>query len=157
MIGLMVGLVLGPVQWVRSPGSNDQSRTPTSTYQDSRNLIAVFGLVGGLTCGLVVGLAAGQAAGLTGLWPLVGLVLGPALGLALGLVVEPAWFSFVVTSRWLALRGELPWRMMEFLDDAHRLGLVRTAGAIYQFRHAELQDHLAKSGATAAPVQPNDG
>jgi hypothetical protein len=35
--------------------------------------------------------------------------------------------------------------MMDFLDDAHRLGLLRTAGAVYQFRHAELQDHLVKS------------
>jgi hypothetical protein len=46
---------------------------------------------------------------------------------------------------------------MDFLDDAHRVGLLRTAGAVYQFRHAELQDHLAKSAATAALVKPNDG
>ena len=32
---------------------------------------------------------------------------------------------------------------MHFLDDAHRLGLLRTVGPIYQFRHAELHDHLA--------------
>jgi hypothetical protein len=41
---------------------------------------------------------------------------------------------------------------MGFLDDAHRLGLLRTAGSVYQFRHAELQDHLAKTGETAAPA-----
>jgi hypothetical protein len=32
---------------------------------------------------------------------------------------------------------------MDFLDDAHRLGLLRTVGPIYQFRHADLHDHLA--------------
>jgi hypothetical protein len=32
---------------------------------------------------------------------------------------------------------------MTFLDDAHRLGLLRVVGPAYQFRHAELQDHLA--------------
>jgi hypothetical protein len=29
------------------------------------------------------------------------------------------------------------------LDDAHRLGLLRTVSPIYQFLHDELQDHLA--------------
>jgi hypothetical protein len=32
---------------------------------------------------------------------------------------------------------------MTFLDDAHRLGLLRAVGPIYQFRHADLQDYLA--------------
>jgi hypothetical protein len=50
-----------------------------------------------------------------------------------------------MTSRWLTFRGKLPWKIMGSLDDAHRLGLLRTAGAVYEFRHAELQDHLAKS------------
>jgi hypothetical protein len=40
---------------------------------------------------------------------------------------------------------------MSFLDDAHRLGLLRTVGPIYQFRHAELQDHL-----TAQQRDPDD-
>ena len=42
---------------------------------------------------------------------------------------------------------------MEFVDDALRLGLLRTAGSVYQFRHAELQDHLATPGETAVPAQ----
>jgi len=29
-----------------------------------------------------------------------------------------------------------------FLDDACRQGVLRRAGAVYQFRHARLQDHL---------------
>jgi hypothetical protein len=46
--------------------------------------------------------------------------------------------------RWLALRGRLPWRLMRFLADAHvHRGVLRQAGAFYQFRHAELQRHLA--------------
>lgn len=32
---------------------------------------------------------------------------------------------------------------MPFLDDMHRLGLLRAVGPLYQFRHAEIQDHLA--------------
>ncbi|MGW3820473.1 hypothetical protein [Streptomyces sp. NPDC005046] len=40
---------------------------------------------------------------------------------------------------------------MAFLDDAHRLGLLRTVGPVYQFRHAELQDHLAPPLLPPAP------
>ena len=32
---------------------------------------------------------------------------------------------------------------MPFLDDAHRLGLLRAVGPLYQFRHVELQAYLA--------------
>ena len=76
---------------------------------------------------------------------LVGLFIGMLVGLVVGPMQEPAWVGFIVTSRWLAFRGQLPWNVMRFLDDAHRLGLLRTAGAVYKFRHAELQDHLAKT------------
>jgi hypothetical protein len=51
--------------------------------------------------------------------------------------------AYVIASRWLAYRRLLPGDLMAFLEDAHRLGLLRTVGPVYQFRHAELQDHLA--------------
>jgi hypothetical protein len=38
---------------------------------------------------------------------------------------------------------------MTFLGDAHRRGVLRQAGAVYQFRHARLQDHLAHTSARA--------
>jgi hypothetical protein len=42
------------------------------------------------------------------------------------------------------LRGRLPWRLVRFLADAHeQRGVLRQAGAAYQFRHVELQRHLA--------------
>jgi hypothetical protein len=44
---------------------------------------------------------------------------------------------------WLPLRGQLPWAVIAFLDDACERGVLRRAGAVYQFRHAQLQEHLA--------------
>jgi WD40 repeat protein len=41
---------------------------------------------------------------------------------------------------------------MSFLDDAHRLGLLRAVGPIYQFRHADFQDHLAARHAPPPPT-----
>jgi hypothetical protein len=48
----------------------------------------------------------------------------------------------IITCR-LARAGRLPRTLMPFLDDAHRLGLLRAVGRAYQFRYAELHDHLA--------------
>jgi hypothetical protein len=48
---------------------------------------------------------------------------------------------------WLALRGDLPWRLIAFLDDAYNLGVLRRSGTVHQFRHAALQQRLAISSA----------
>jgi hypothetical protein len=44
---------------------------------------------------------------------------------------------------WLAFRRQLPLPLMAFLADAHQRGVLRQAGATYQFRHLELQRRLA--------------
>lgn len=137
-------------------------RTPLSSYRDSLNRAIVGGIGGAL--GLFVlyeivcliwrssratlaQLMAGTQMtsmfdGLTaaGLGPVI--VGTMYLAIIVAVVVEPAWFVFIISSKWLALRGKLPWHIMPFLDDAHRLGLLRASGAVYQFRHAELRDYL---------------
>jgi hypothetical protein len=39
----------------------------------------------------------------------------------------------------------LPWRLMAFLADAHRRGVLRQVGSVYQFRHIELQRRLTNN------------
>ncbi|MEV0028293.1 NACHT domain-containing protein [Nocardia sp. NPDC050793] len=161
-LGPAGGLAFGLTKWMRSPGSEEPSRTPTSAYRNSRNLTAIVSLAFGLAFALASGLAiVGIAVPIAGLalWLLVwvagGLGIWVAVGLAVASTHEPAWFGFVVTSRWLALKGELPWKTMGFLDDAHRLGLLRTTGAVYQFRHADFQDHLAHHPDVPGKVGPS--
>lgn len=102
------------------------------------------GLVGGLV--LVLGLQVGLVGGLVG-----GLVLGLASGLASGLAMaNTRWSAFIVAWLWLAARRRLPLRLMGLLRDAHRLGLLREVGPVYQFRHAALQDHFAPPGETTS-------
>jgi hypothetical protein len=90
------------------------------------------------------GLAASLADMLT-TWLAHGLNAGLALGLAAGLAtsIHSPWLRFLATQGRLAIRGQLPWNLMQFLDDAYRRGVLRQVGAVYQFRHARLQDHLA--------------
>ncbi|WP_020660470.1 BTAD domain-containing putative transcriptional regulator [Amycolatopsis benzoatilytica] len=73
---------------------------------------------------------------------------GGLFGLAVGLSVclSRAWGAFACTRLWLAARGHIPLRFMAFLDDAHRRGVLRQVGAVYQFRHARLQERLAATG-----------
>ncbi len=63
--------------------------------------------------------------------------------LVVGLAVGQAQTAFVISLVFLVARRRLPLRLMRFLDNAHQLGLLRVIGPAYQFRHAELQDHLA--------------
>lgn len=55
-----------------------------------------------------------------------------------------AWTRFTLTRLWLAARGRTPLRLMTFLADAHRRGVLRRTGPTYGFRHARLRDHLAR-------------
>ena len=84
----------------------------------------MFGVVFGVDAGIWAGIGAGVVAvvvrSLTAIWP---------------------WYQIV--RAWLALRRQLPWRFMKFLEDAHQRGVLRQVGAVYQFRHIELQHRLA--------------
>lgn len=62
--------------------------------------------------------------------------------IAPGIAAVLPWGGYQLARLWLALRGRLPWRLFASLEDAHEKGLLRQAGAVYQFRHARLQDRL---------------
>ncbi|HEY3711568.1 MAG TPA: BTAD domain-containing putative transcriptional regulator [Amycolatopsis sp.] len=81
----------------------------------------------------------------------VGVCFGGGIGLAV--LVTRAWGNYFVNHLWLAATGRLPWRLMHFLDDAHRRGVLRQAGGVYQFRHARLQERLAALDFDAEIVQ----
>jgi len=107
-----------------------------------------FGRPGGVAYGLAAVVAGGlvfpHARTLSG-----GLLIGAVFGIATGLAIflSRAWGSFILTRAWLAMRGKTPLRLMRFLADAHRRAVLRQAGAVYQFRHARLQDNLANQWA----------
>lgn len=69
-----------------------------------------------------------------------GLLIGLLFGLGLGR--HHAWLAYGLSVILLRSKGALPLRAMGFLEDAHRLGLLRTEGPFYQFRNVELQKHL---------------
>ncbi|WP_405692605.1 NACHT domain-containing protein [Streptomyces sp. NBC_00057] len=80
-----------------------------------------------------------QAAELA-IWVGSGMVIGLMLG-----AFHTAWVDLAVSRTHLAIRRKVPWRLMPFLQDAHEhRGVLRQTGTVYQFRHIELQRHLAQ-------------
>ena len=76
---------------------------------------------------------------------LLGLI-GAAITASAYVFAFTAWGHWLVFTRFrLPLLGRLPWRVNALLDDAYRRGVLRQSGAVYQFRHARLQEHLAKT------------
>lgn len=84
-----------------------------------------------------------------------GLAAGSVLGL-LAAVQFSAWPYYAGARVALAWQGRLPWRLVPFLEDAHRRGVLRQSGAVLQFRHLMLQEHLAAL-LPIRPVEWSDG
>lgn len=76
-----------------------------------------------------------------------GLALGVAIGSGHALtagVLSNAAVATALTAVQLSAREGTPLRLMAFLDDAHRRGLLRASGPAYEFRHVRLQERLAR-------------
>ncbi|GAA0448700.1 helix-turn-helix domain-containing protein [Streptomyces sp. NPDC046215] len=153
---LAAGPSLGLLSLLETPLDIRSAISPVSLLRTNCRTVVTQLLVWGPTFGVLVGLGADVVVRLLPalLGPMVwgttasvklGLIsgLGGALGYGLSLT---AWGQWVVLSRiWLPLTGRLPWSVVGFLEDAYERGVLRQAGAVYQFRHARLQDHLART------------
>ncbi|MGW2770748.1 NACHT domain-containing protein [Streptomyces sp. NPDC001275] len=72
--------------------------------------------------------------------------VGAALGLVVWLVISP-WGPFLIVRLFLSTYRSMPLKIIGFLTDAHeKRGVLRRVGAVYQFRHVELQRYLAARG-----------
>ncbi|WP_052230287.1 NACHT domain-containing protein [Streptomyces sp. CT34] len=156
-VGLGAGLVLGIMAWLEVPIDTESEVSASDLLSANRRNVVfhmlVWMLVLGLPAGLVFGFGNGPVRGLPawlGHGPLRGLLGGLVFGLTaafgggLGYGLSfTAWGQWVALARiWLPLTGRLPWAVIAFLEDAHQRGVLRRAGAVYQFRHARLEDHL---------------
>ncbi|MFI7702366.1 NACHT domain-containing protein [Nonomuraea sp. NPDC049480] len=153
---LVACLTFGLVTWSSQPTLMSVG-TPRSSWRADRTLSLVrmvIGFASGLTFGLAFAMALlpGDPARRLAGGLVLGLILGSLGAFLFGLMSHRAWLAFVVFGTGLALARRLPWRIMGFLDDAHRLGLLRAVGPIYQFRHAALHDHLAGHAPAEGPI-----
>lgn len=155
--GSALGLLGGLMAWFEAPLHIASAMSPAALLRTNRRNVLVqllvfgplFGLMASLGTWLGINLLPGDVG------PVVyrlhgGLITGLAVAFGGGLgavLTVTAWGQWIVLARiWLPLTGRLPFAVLAFLDDAHRRGVLRQAGAVYQFRHSRLQDHLADGG-----------
>ncbi|MGW7529275.1 helix-turn-helix domain-containing protein [Streptomyces sp. NPDC054783] len=141
---LGTGLLSGLTALLEAPIDIRSAAGPADLLRTNRRYVLIpllaWGPVFGVVAGFVDLFTTGSGAGLT-----AGLQM--AFGLALGYwFSSTAWGQWVALARvWLPLTGRLPWALIAFLDDARCRGVLRQAGAVYQFRHARLQDSLSRT------------
>ncbi|MFF3920384.1 NACHT domain-containing protein [Streptomyces sp. NPDC001852] len=145
LLGLMGGLPFGLLGGLRSVHPDlEKAVGPGTVLAQDRRTFSVLTLAGGITAALTVVLVTALALPF-GFGTDLGLVFEDAityaigLGLPVGLMLALArsvWMQFLLARITLAAAGRVPWRFMSFLADAHeRRGVLRQAGAVYQFRH----------------------
>jgi hypothetical protein len=163
--GLIFGLTFALVRRFTRPTEPKEAVTPIGILRSDRAAVAYGWLLGAIIGAGVSVFLALSATGLTEhlvvhvdtfrrslLAAGMGVLLG---GIGLGMLVQAtsSWGHFLTTRLWLWLTGATPLRLMSFLDDAHKLGVLRLTGPHFQFRHAFLQQRLAQDAAlTAAPT-----
>ncbi|KUL43842.1 hypothetical protein ADL22_13260 [Streptomyces sp. NRRL F-4489] len=161
MFALAAGPTLGLLTLFETPLDLRSAVNPVSLLRTNGRTVATQLLVWAPVFGLLVGFGSlaliGPLSTLLGpiVWNLtaalkLGLIsgLGGALGYTFSLT---SWGQWTVFARlWLPLTGRLPWSVLTFLEDAYHRGVLRQAGAVYQFRHARLQHHLARAYRTPA-------
>jgi len=143
---LPLALLVGPLAgitlcWAR-PASPEQLTAPSSALRsDCLVMLTIGGAVATAAAVAEATVNFGNRAA-----ALLAFVQGFALTCSMVLMFAlpgSMWLKFAIARCWLTIAGRLPWRLMPFLDDAYRRGVLRRVGAEYQFRHARLQDYLA--------------
>jgi hypothetical protein len=155
-VGAGVGLAGAFAAGLSQPGADDASPlTPRASWRRDQTFGLVAGLMLGLglSLGLDLGIGLILALGLGGwhatrlVWVLVWLlVYGLAFGLVFGLAFPQTWTVSLAFAQ-LAMRWHTPARLLRFVEDARQRDVLRTVGPVYQFRHARLQDRLARQAA----------
>lgn len=142
---LLVGMLLGLPAGFMFGLVGGLFRREVSEVGDPRRLIRDDLLVA-LTITVVIILTLTFSIGLS---PTGGYLIFVPLASALaavtfGLASVPASVRYIVFLLFTRFgQHRLPWRLGRFLHWATQVGIMRTAGTAYQFRHRELQDWLA--------------
>jgi hypothetical protein len=142
--GISIGIVGVTLDLIGASPRFSSAASPRAALALARRTAVVAGTLAGLIFGVLFGVVFGVALGVdAGIWAGIGAAVAAVVVRSL-----PAlWPWYEIARTWLALRRRLPWRLMNFLEDAHRRGVLRQAGAVYQFRHIELQHRLANRDA----------
>src|SRR5262249_7288889 len=139
----------------RVPGDPHVAVSPVGVLKRDRSATLTLSFVTAITAGLAVGLGTLlETKNLLGIYYVSSIADGVVFGLSFGAVVGFAfrlalngygsvWPQWIFAREILTIRRRVPQRLIAFLSDAHKRGVLRQVGPVYQFRHIELQRRLA--------------
>jgi hypothetical protein len=145
--GLVIGLAIGLCGVWLEPIASSPSASAIGSYRADLRTCTLGGLMTGIAGGVVAGFGAGLKFG-----PAFGLEAAVVFGLGSGLAVLIAVSRapLVTLAQFLlVVQGKGLVRFMRLLEDAASRQVLRQAGTVYQFRHAELQERLNTAQANA--------
>ncbi|OKJ95641.1 NACHT domain-containing protein [Amycolatopsis sp. CB00013] len=134
------GFALGLLFALKVETANDTARVvnPDSLFRADRRIALIRIVAVGLILGLVSSMTFEESG-----YHRVAFALAFGCGGAVVGTASTVWGASIPIRIYLALSGRIPWALMTFLRDAHRRGVLRQAGPIYQFRHTRLRDQLS--------------
>ncbi len=175
--GIVFGVVFGFAVWLLirlrggfvarlAVGFAEGEGSPQGPLESWRN-DRVVALVVGLAFGLMVGALAGPTwgymygseLGFGVMLPfgfVFGCVFGLVVGLMYGMMSSETWSTVLAWRQLQHSRRVSAVGLMSFLEDARNRGVLRTVGAVYQFRHAILQDQLAEQTTMSPAIRLAD-
>ncbi|MGW4873749.1 NACHT domain-containing protein [Streptomyces chartreusis] len=148
VLGLIGGCACGVYRWLDTPADPTRAASPSASLRGDRLAVVTRGAavtIAGSAASALLLLTTQDWFGMHGMALQMALVMGP-----LALILS-ACGRLAVARLWLGATGRLPWRVMTFLEEAHARGVLRQAGARYEFRHLRLQECLEASRPSDEP------
>ncbi len=133
-------LALSPILGLKAVEISEIAANPRTALIRDRTGTLVVGTIYALSMATGPGIIAWYSFG-----PAGAVVTGSLAGafMLISHAIGSTWFQLGVFRLWLAARRNTPLRLILFLEDAHDRGVLRQAGAVWEFRHANLQRYLA--------------
>ena len=156
VVAAAVGIPVAVGRWLRAPVPEQDPLTPTAVLLGDRAALLITSITSGLAAGVASGffvtvinsLAIEGIPALAPLWS--GVICGFLMFGAVFCGSGSPWLSYAIARAWFAFLGHrLPWRLLQFLDDALDKEILRRTGSVYQFRHERFRRYLAMKYAAA--------
>ncbi|MGW2654390.1 hypothetical protein ACWC1D_12160 [Streptomyces sp. NPDC001478] len=138
-LGLAAAFVAFAYGLLASAPARDAFPTPRSSFSGARRQAlgtTILQVIGLMTAGAVLHTLFQPPRGVHSFFMLL------TMTVALWNLSRSAWGQYHVAHWVLALRGHVPWPLMAFCEDAHRLNVLRQAGSAYEFQHETLRERL---------------
>jgi hypothetical protein len=145
LFGLSAGLAAALAFGSRGQADPDAAMSPRRLFGLDSTVLLICTAGVAATVGIAVGVRTSAGGESLAAAAIAALTTACTYGLTAGLTVGAAQSrsgGYAAEVALQAARGNLPLRLMRFLDDAHRRGVLRQHGPVYRLRHQDLAPYL---------------